>query len=369
MIREFPAFQTREHTKNTLTGLVGEFTYHSVYGVQLQSNVPIPGLLVLDKSDSAIDFRVRLKEKSHPLPIFSESFRIIHQSQYTDDRGNPNVRVCVLDKNYFAFFYPDNLRFAVARDGHEVVGDWPDDYSLEDAATYLLGPVMGFVLRLRGILPLHASGIAIDGHAIALIGAPGAGKSTTAAAFAKLGFPILSEDVVALTEQENTFWAQPGYPRINLWPASAKALFGADDALPLVTPAWGKRFLALGENGFRFQGEPLPLAAIYLLGDRDSEAKAPSIESLHGMRRFMTLVDNTYVNYALDGAMRTKEFDVLGRLAESVPLLSVRASGNAAHIPDLCMGITDDVSKRFNASEPSDLNCAGQRVNTSPDLI
>ena len=42
---------------------------------------------------------------------------------------------------------------------------------------------MGFVMLLRGIVCLHASAIAIDDEAIALLGPAGSGKSTTAAAF------------------------------------------------------------------------------------------------------------------------------------------------------------------------------------------
>jgi hypothetical protein len=328
---------------------VGDFTYHSVYGLRLQSNVPVPGLPILDKSNNEINSRVWLKEKSHPVPAFSESFKLFHQSPNSDDHGNPNVRVCELDKDHLIFFYPDNLRFALARDGNEVVADWPDDYSLEDAATYLLGPVMGFVLRLRGILPLHASCVAVDDRAIALLGVPGAGKSTTAAAFARMGYPILSEDVATLDEHGNSFWVQPGYPRINLWPPSVEAMFGDENALPVVTPAWGKRFLSLGQSGLRFQSDPLPLSAIYFLAARNSESRLPIIEPLDGTAALMTLVANTYVNYALDSAMRSHEFDVLSRLISNVSVMSVRASDDSADLAGLCNGIAEDARKRRTA--------------------
>ena len=62
------------------------------------------------------------------------------------------------------------------RHGREIWADWPEDYTLEDASTYLIGSVIAFALRLRGIVCLHASAIAVGGQAIALMGAPGAVK-------------------------------------------------------------------------------------------------------------------------------------------------------------------------------------------------
>src|SRR5215469_301127 len=63
--------------------------------------------------------------------------------------------------------------------GAEVRARWAAASTFEDAVTYLLGPVLGFVLRLRGRTCLHASAVAVGGQAIALAGSSGAGKSTT----------------------------------------------------------------------------------------------------------------------------------------------------------------------------------------------
>src|SRR5262249_30711615 len=111
----------------------------------------------------------------------------------------PTLRVGLLpSKKHFGFFYTDGVRLVVERCGREVWCDWPNHYTLEDACTYLLGPVMGFVLRLRGVTCLHASAVSLVESAVALVGFPGAGKSTTAAAFAHSGFPVIADDVVAL---------------------------------------------------------------------------------------------------------------------------------------------------------------------------
>jgi hypothetical protein len=246
------------------------------------------------------------------------------------------------DGRHFGFFYSDGARFAIERAGRKVCADWPDNYTLEDACTYLLGPVIAFVLRLRGITCLHASAIALEDQAIVLFGLAGAGKSTTAAAFALKGVSVLSDDVAVLADMGDRFLVQPGYPRINLWPDSVRTLLGSEDALPRIAPTWDKMYLSLDRNGHRFQSSPLPLGAIYILGERDAELTAPVIEELVGGEAIMTLVANTYVNYLLDREMRAREFDVLSRLLAGVAVRHVRPIADTSKVQVLCESITAD---------------------------
>ena len=176
---------------------------------------------------------------------------------------------------YYRLLYSDGTEFIVDRTGTRIWATWPDTLTLEDMATYLLGPVLGFVLRLRGITCLHASAVAIGDQAIAFLGTAGAGKSTAAVAFAERGYPALSDDVAALSDQEHTFFVQPGYPLLRLWPSTIATLYGPMDTLPRLTPTWDKRYLDLTQNGYRFQQEPLPLAAIYILDERRPDPTAP----------------------------------------------------------------------------------------------
>jgi hypothetical protein len=178
---------------------------------------------------------------------------------------------------------------------------------------------MGFVLRLHGVVCLHASTVLIDGVAVSFCGEPGAGKSTTAGALAQRGYPVLAEDVAALDDQIDSFFVRPGYPRVNLWPESAAALCGSADALSAITPNWGKRYLPLDNGVARFHALPAPLAAIYILSGRRRQAN-PEIQPLHSVEALIALAANTYTPYLLDEAMRAREFDVLTRLVKHIPI-------------------------------------------------
>ena len=326
--------------------------HYKIYGLRVAANRAIPGLAPQLDSAGETDLRIHLKEcPAFPALALESAPSFFYTSPNLDEAGEPALRVASLAGGAcFGFFYQDGARFAIDRDGRELWADWPEGYSLEDAATYLVGPVMGFVLRLQGIIPLHASGVAIDDQAIAMVGAPGAGKSTTAAAFARLGYPVLSDDVVALSHHAEHFLVAPGYPRVNLWPDSVRALLGSEQALPLITPTWGKHYLPLGEAGHRFQSAQLPLGAIYLLGERDPDRKLPVIEEVFASDALMNLVANTYVNYLLDRGMRLSEFDLLSRLVARVPVRRLCPSDDPSAVLAMCEAVAADARQVMNAS-------------------
>ena len=327
------------------------FASHVVYGLRLAANIAIPGLTLRPDSHAA-DVRIRLKEQVAFPPTLSDPFEYFYASPVCGGREQPSLRVAMDSRlEYFAFIYRDGARFAVKRDGREVWADWPEDYTLEDACTYLLGPIMGFVLRLRGITCLHASAVALGDYAIALTGFPGAGKSTLAAAFGRNGCPVLSDDVVALTDDGAQFLVRRGYPRVNLWPDSVRALFGSEDALPRITTTWDKRYLALDQNGCRFATESLPLRVVYVLGPREVVLSNPVIEEVVGSQALMALVANTYMNHLLDREMRRQEFDLLGRMVASVRIRSVRPAADTSALGGLREAIVADATRAYRAPD------------------
>lgn len=317
--------------------------FYSAYGLCLCADLPLPGLALLD-SVPCVDVKVWLDGKPAWLDELTHGVPEVFQtSPSRNERDEPVLTVWKLaGGDYFQLHYADGTEFVVDRFGKRIWAQWPSALTLEDTVTYLVGPVLGFVLRLRGVICLHASAVAVDELAIALLGIAGAGKSTTAAAFALQGYPVLSDDVSALEERGDAFQVQSGCPRVGLWPDAASALFGSTNDLPLLTPNWGKRYLALEENGRRFQRQPLPLTAIYVLSGREKDRTSPVIESEPAASRLMTLVSNSYVNLLLDREMRAREFQSLSRVLDRVPLRRVTSSDDPARLPELCQAILTD---------------------------
>jgi hypothetical protein len=329
---------------------------YTLYGLEIAANVALPGLPSGCRQNK-IDVQILLKENS----LFSD-FPVIqprdavYVSSCSNQIGLPTLQVArLMDGQFFGFFYGDGCRFIVDKEGRRIWADWPENFTLEDACTYLKGPVIAFVQRLRGVTSLHASSVVVEGQAIALVGLPGSGKSTTAAALAISGYSALSDDVVVLADQGDRFLVQPGYPRLNLWPNSVRSLLGCDDALPRITPTWNKRYLALDHDGPRFESKPMPLGAIYILGEREADLTEAVVEDLEGHEAFAALVANTYVNYLLDRDMRALEFDVLSRLLAAVTVRRVRPVDDSSKVFELCETIIAD-ARKVMFREPADPN-------------
>lgn len=318
--------------------------FYSAFGLQLEANRPVPALVSAPPLATSTR-RVRLDLTGHwphEMPVAAQ--QLWYVSPWQNEDGHPILHVWQVDGGaYYRLLYSDGTAFIVDRCGTRVWAAWPETMTLEDTATYLLGPVLGFVLRLRGTTCLHASAIAIGDRAIALLGPAEAGKSTTAAAFAERGYRVLSDDIVALSEQRATFLVQPAYPRLRLWPESVHALYGSADALPRLTPTWDKRYLDLTQPGYQFQPQPLPLAAIYMLGERRADAATPYVEAVPAPTGLLALVANTYVNYLLDKAIRSQEFETLSRVVTSVPLRRVTPHTDPSYLSRLCDVILDDL--------------------------
>ena len=141
--------------------------------------------------------------------------------------------------------YSDGARFVLDQSAERLWGSTVSPLRDEDLPLYFLGPIMGFFLRHQRVMCLHSSAVQLYDHAVLFSGDVGFGKSTTAAALALRGAPVLCEDIVPLELTEDRYFAVPGYPRVCLWPDSVVKLLGDVESLPRLSSTWEKRYLPL----------------------------------------------------------------------------------------------------------------------------
>lgn len=311
---------------------------YTAYGLSLWSDVQLPGLrqATVDAAPEGISLAIKLKPKwvqeaSH-LPS-----QIIHFVPAAPECADPAFIVREYGGGrFYQLSYSDGTEFFVDSGATAIWGEYSAPLTIEDLTTYLVGPVMGFVLRRRGLTALHASAVCFGEVAAVISGPATAGKSTTAAALALRGLPALCEDIAAVHEHGGQFHIQPGYPRVCLWPDSVEKLLGSQDALPLLTPTWEKKFLALDGERAKFEARMRPLGAIYLLGLRSDEETAPRLIEVTPREALLDLVQNTYMNVLLSREQRAAEFELLSRLVNQVPCKRVIPHKDAARIAALC---------------------------------
>jgi hypothetical protein len=341
--------------------------FHTSFGLTFHSNLPLPGVPLISKlsdrsgdpSQTACDVNLHLSIAPADSSLKThQGEELTYTSSYLDDKNQPVLHIWrALDRSFLRLAYADGTQFWIDHRYINIWSTWPERLSVENTFSYLLGPVLGLLLRLRGITCLHASAVAFDDWCAVFVGAEGAGKSTTAAAFAAQGQPVLSDDVVALglaspvssrsatpdIRPSSLFHVSPAYPHICLWPDSAQMVPGLPENLPPLAPDWDKRRLALGTDGILYAPEPLPLAAIYIFAERRAYS-APAIDPCVPKNALLSLVANTYANNVLDPELRAQEFSFLDRLVASVPARILTPHADPGRLAEMCSLIRQDLA-------------------------
>ena len=144
--------------------------FYSVFGLLVRSNVVLPGVpqayasgpAIDDLSELTADLQLHLgvspPTREIALPLREDP---IYVSAYLDDSGNPVLRIWQAgDESFLRLDYSDGTRFWLDRARENLWATWPENSSLQNTLTYVLGPVFGLILRLRGVVCLHASAVA-----------------------------------------------------------------------------------------------------------------------------------------------------------------------------------------------------------------
>lgn len=103
----------------------------------------------------------------------------------------------VIERGRRQAIIPAHFRYQV-QNGRDVTIDCLPGTDPRDIADMIMSWIMPVIAYQRGLLVLHASAIASNGHVLAFSGTSGAGKSTMAAAMAARGHTIVSDDMLVV---------------------------------------------------------------------------------------------------------------------------------------------------------------------------
>jgi energy-coupling factor transporter ATP-binding protein EcfA2 len=176
--------------------------------------------------------------------------------------------------------------------GRDVVVDVSAEQHRLALRLFLLGPVMAVLVHQRGMLPLHASAIAMDGQVYAFLGASGVGKSTLAAALNRRGHTVVADDVLAVEfEADGKAKAHTAFKELRISPAAAAAIDIPTDALPTVARGLDERLLYEADEDVEPDGGQ-PLHAAFVLADGPTHR----VRRLEGGEAFREVERHSYVN-------------------------------------------------------------------------
>lgn len=272
---------------------------YRLFGLAVASDVALPEL-VADAGLEAADVRVRLA----PIDAPADTPAGLH-----------------VDGDDALLVIPAIGRF-LTRGGREMIVEPAASVSDRNLRLYLLGSAFAAILHQRGLLPLHANAVVVEGRAIGFMGHPGAGKSTLAAWFHDRGFDVLADDVCVVTAgRDGGLLAHPGIPRLRLWREALEASGreasayerSFDDMDKYTVPTDLERALPA-----------VPLSHLYLL-ERAAEDEDPSVTRLEGAMTVEATVANTYRGSYVPLMGRTRQHLLAcAQLARTIPVFRAR---------------------------------------------
>lgn len=205
------------------------------------------------------------------------------------------------------------------------------------AETLLNNSIRPILANHAGGLNLHGSASAIDGAAVAFLGVSRRGKTTMAGAFARAGYPFLTEDVVDLEPVDGGYLIRPSHAQLRLFHDSASFLLGQE-------PGWteedGKNPLSAGEalpHGER----PMPLTHLFLLGPGDSDGLL--LQRLSPAAAMAELIQHSFVLDVEDRRRLGAHFQRIGALAERVSCYNLDYPRSYDQLADVMQGIVRQV--------------------------
>jgi hypothetical protein len=225
----------------------------------------------------------------------------------------------------------------VSRDGSEIMYRPLAGSTIDACATYLFGQALSFALIKRGIDPIHATVIVNGDRAIGFLGQPGSGKSTLAAGFLARGSKLLSDDMLVFRREGTRIYAQPGTPRLKLFPDVAKHVVPELTNGGTMNPVTSKMVLHLSDAQYVHQ--PVRLVALYVLDEGDN---AIGIAPLRSRDAFVSLTENTFNLLVTQRDRMRRQVETAAALVGSIAVKSLSYRRDLGCLRDVVDSVLED---------------------------
>lgn len=286
------------------------------FGLDVCSEIELVGLPAAEAPrQPPTATRIELVAPDRPDPrrrADGELVRIVHRPD-----GEMSLSVHFHDDGYLLSL-PGVGGYRVSADGLEVtcfpehgVSDWWWQRALANQ-------VLPLAATVRGLEVLHAGAVAIDGRAIALVGHPGAGKSSTTLNLILQGATFFTDDALAIERNAGAILAHPG-AGVSNFPRTERELM-RDEAGRLGDIVGGEdAFKAL--LAIEREPTPLPLGGLYFLrrGQPGAEARIEPVEKPDPT----LLLGSTYVLSVRSPERLANQLDLCASIAARVPIFDL----------------------------------------------
>jgi hypothetical protein len=199
--------------------------------------------------------------------------------------------------------------------GRRVVFDVFPDVAPLALRTNFIGTIQALLWHQRGYLPLHGSAVLVDGRAIAVAGPTTAGKSVTAAALTRRGFPLVADDFTVIDWQPESPVVLPAYQKLRLLRDACDELDLLGAAVADAHPSEEKYVLATEAAP---SNAAVPITDIFILAERGSAFNADRLGAVQAVQHLLTSVHMLEAAYAL--GLQKQVFTAINTIASRIRL-------------------------------------------------
>ena len=186
-----------------------------------------------------------------------------------------------------AWFDVPGLRCRIG-EGRRVSIGLPPGAPTGDIAGTLLGPALAVVCHQRGLLPLHASSIQVDGGCVVFVGRAYAGKSAVAAALCGRGHALVADDLCVIQlDERGVPMVFPGTPFLRLSRETMAGLGRPVEQIAQVRPGVEKLLIPA-----RLSERALPVRHVVVI-DADERAGS-AVDRRIGLDAISVIVASTW---------------------------------------------------------------------------
>jgi len=205
---------------------------------------------------------------------------------------NENVNIT---KTEFVLNVPEVAKYYV-QNGKEIIVEQYEKSNIKNVKLFVLGSCFGAVLMQRKSIPLHGAAVNVKGKCVLILGGSGAGKSSLSAGFVEKGYRILSDDVIAITIQNNEYYAHPSYPQQKLSYITLNEL-NIDKSEYIKVDYMDEREKYYIPRRDQFEKNKMKIE--YIIDLRKKDILSVEINELKGINKIGLLKKNTYRAFLL----------------------------------------------------------------------
>ncbi|MGS2750586.1 hypothetical protein ACVAMH_27545 [Bacillus zanthoxyli] len=243
-------------------------------------------------------------------------------------------------------------RYEITADGtHVNLSRFTNCNSLKDLGACFVGVIFPYVLQIKGIVPIHASGVAFGNGVWGIMAGPGVGKSTTQISLLKKNVKFFTDDVIPLVIKESVALAYPGYPALKLSEKSLElANKGQFNSISLLTGNSTKYVCSLNEEDVC--KKPLMLKGLFLLKPDQNNKEEIEISRLNGYEKLMNLMANVFTLSIMNENTNIQYMDIFSsNVFNNIPVYSISYPKEFSYLDSVTNNIIEIIKREYTEGE------------------